>query len=193
MLDKLEEIKEMPESTRQHIREEIESLDYQNDTENAKTVSYLDNALNLPWDKYIEPFWDIKHTQTVLDSSHYGLHQTKQRILEFIAKNKRTNSNQGNFRCFIFLFIFNRIGAASHWTSRFVFFFFFFAFFVIGRNADLAFVGVGKTSIAQSIGKSLKRPVGFISLSGQSDPVHIKGSKRTYIGAHSGFYLNLSI
>ena len=41
--------------------------------------------------------------------------------------------------------------------------------------------GVGKTSIAKSIGECLKRPTTVISMGGQNDPIHIKGSKRTYV------------
>jgi ATP-dependent Lon protease len=41
--------------------------------------------------------------------------------------------------------------------------------------------GVGKTSIAKSIGECLKRPTTIISMGGQNDPIHIKGSKRTYV------------
>lgn len=46
----------------------------------------------LPWDKKVTPVWDVQYSQKVLEESHYGMLDTKDRILEFIAKNKRINS-----------------------------------------------------------------------------------------------------
>ena len=41
--------------------------------------------------------------------------------------------------------------------------------------------GTGKTTIAQLIGKALKRKTGLINLSGENDTITLKGSKRTYV------------
>jgi ATP-dependent Lon protease len=49
--------------------------------------------------------------------------------------------------------------------------------------------GVGKTSIAKSIGECLKRPTTVISMGGQNDPMHIKGSKRTYVDSQPGIFV----
>ena len=49
--------------------------------------------------------------------------------------------------------------------------------------------GVGKTSIAKSIGDCLKRPTTVISMGGQNDPIHIKGSKRTYVDSQPGIFV----
>jgi ATP-dependent Lon protease len=49
--------------------------------------------------------------------------------------------------------------------------------------------GVGKTSIAKSIGECLKRPTTIISMGGQNDPMHIKGSKRTYVDSQPGIFV----
>jgi ATP-dependent Lon protease len=49
----------------------------------------------MPWDQRVEPFWDVQFSQKVLETSHYGMSETKERILEFIAKNKRINSQKG--------------------------------------------------------------------------------------------------
>jgi len=46
----------------------------------------------MTWDEKVEPFWDVSFSSNVLRKSHYGMTETKQRILEFIAKNKRVNS-----------------------------------------------------------------------------------------------------
>lgn len=49
--------------------------------------------------------------------------------------------------------------------------------------------GVGKTTIAKSIGDCLKRPTTVISMGGQNDPIHVKGSKRTYVDSQPGIFV----
>ena len=48
--------------------------------------------------------------------------------------------------------------------------------------------GTGKTTIATLIGKALKRKVGIINLSGNSDPMILKGCKRTYVDAQPSIF-----
>jgi len=79
--------------------------------------------------------------------------ETKERILEFIAKNKRINTQKG------------------------------MVLLLTGPP------GVGKTSIAKSIGECLQRPTTVISMGGQNDPIHIKGSKRTYVDSQPGIFV----
>mmetsp|Transcript_16385 Transcript_16385/g.27744 ORF Transcript_16385/g.27744 Transcript_16385/m.27744 type:complete len:436 (+) Transcript_16385:711-2018(+) len=151
--EKLDEVKLMDESTRKVLQEEIDQLDSKNDTETSRKVQYLNQVFRLPWDKSVDPFWDVKFSREVLDESHYGMQDTKDRILEFIAKNKRIDSDQG------------------------------MVLLLTGPP------GVGKTSIAKAIGACLKRPTTVISMGGQNDPIHIKGSKRTYVDSQPGIFV----
>jgi len=48
--------------------------------------------------------------------------------------------------------------------------------------------GTGKTTVAQLIGKALKRKTGIINLSGESDNITLKGSRRTYVDAQPSIF-----
>ena len=90
--EKLNSVKNMPESVRKVIQEEINQVDMKNDMDNARKVTFLNQIFRLPWDKRVEPFWDVSFAKDVIEKSHYGMKETKERIYEFIAKNKRINS-----------------------------------------------------------------------------------------------------
>ena len=85
----------MEDSVRKTLQEEIDGLDAKNDTETSRKVQFLNQVFRLPWDKTVETFWDVDYSHKILDESHYGMQDTKDRILEFIAKNKRINSKTG--------------------------------------------------------------------------------------------------
>ncbi|CAI2378439.1 unnamed protein product [Moneuplotes crassus] len=150
----LDEVEEMPDRIRKIIQEEINGLESKSsDMDSARKATFLQHVFRLPWDKRIDAYWDVQFSRQVLEESHYGMVETKERILEFIAKNKRINSKKG------------------------------MVLLLTGPP------GVGKTSIANSIGDCLKRPTAVISMSGQSDPSHIKGSKRTYVDSQPGIFI----
>mmetsp|Transcript_34657 Transcript_34657/g.53050 ORF Transcript_34657/g.53050 Transcript_34657/m.53050 type:complete len:125 (+) Transcript_34657:1306-1680(+) len=92
---KLDAIEDMSESIRKEIQEEINGLETKSEHESARKVQYLNHVFRLPWDKAVDPFWDVQHSRQVLEDTHYGMSDTKERILEFIAKNKRVNSKTG--------------------------------------------------------------------------------------------------
>lgn len=151
--EKLDSVKNMTDSVRKVIQEEINGLDSKSDMETSRKTNYLTQVFRLPWDQRVDPFWDVQYSRDVMEKSHYGMSETKERILEFIAKNKRINSQKG------------------------------MVLLLTGPP------GVGKTSIAKSIGECLKRPTTIISMGGQNDPMHIKGSKRTYVDSQPGIFV----
>lgn len=63
--------------------------------------NYLDWLLELPWNKYSEIKQDLHKAQQILDSKHYSLHEVKERIIEYLAVNTRTNKLSGPIICFV--------------------------------------------------------------------------------------------
>ena len=52
----------MQDSVRKVLQEEVDALDSKNETETARKVQFLNQVFRLPWDKTVDPFWDVKHS-----------------------------------------------------------------------------------------------------------------------------------
>ncbi|OYQ28776.1 endopeptidase La [Sandarakinorhabdus cyanobacteriorum] len=63
--------------------------------------NYLDTLLGLPWGKKSKIKKDIVAAQTVLDADHYGLEKVKDRIVEYLAVQARTNKLKGPILCLV--------------------------------------------------------------------------------------------
>ena len=67
--------------------------------ESAVIRNYLDKIISLPWKYCTEENLDIEHAQEVLDNDHYGLHDVKERIIEFLAVRKINPDVKGQIIC----------------------------------------------------------------------------------------------
>ena len=67
------------------------------------TVSrnYLDVLLGLPWGKKSKLKHDIAEAERILDEDHYGLEKVKERIVEYLAVQVRTNKLKGPILCLV--------------------------------------------------------------------------------------------
>ncbi len=63
--------------------------------------NYLDWMLNIPWGKNTKVKKDIKNAEKILNQDHYGLGKVKDRILEYLAVQQRTNSLKGPILCLV--------------------------------------------------------------------------------------------
>ncbi|HUE78613.1 MAG TPA: endopeptidase La [Sphingomicrobium sp.] len=63
--------------------------------------NYLDVLLGLPWGKKSRVKKDIAEAQAVLDEDHYGLEKVKDRIVEYLAVQARTNKLKGPILCLV--------------------------------------------------------------------------------------------
>ena len=63
--------------------------------------NYLDILLGLPWGKKSKLKKDIAAAQAVLDDDHFGLEKVKDRIVEYLAVQARTNKLKGPILCLV--------------------------------------------------------------------------------------------
>ncbi|MBI3439916.1 MAG: endopeptidase La [Proteobacteria bacterium] len=69
--------------------------------ESTVVRNYLDWLLSLPWGNKKKVKKDIDAAQAVLDEDHYGLDKVKDRILEYLAVQARTNKLRGPILCLV--------------------------------------------------------------------------------------------
>ena len=70
-----------------------------NSPDSSVLRSYLENVLELPWDKAKKEKFDIKDVAKVLDEDHYGLKDVKERILEYLAVRSLTGGKNTTVLC----------------------------------------------------------------------------------------------
>ncbi|MBF6594045.1 MAG: endopeptidase La [Thermaceae bacterium] len=146
------------------------------DSAEASVVrTYLDWIVGLPWNTRTEDQINLKQAKAILEEDHYGLDKVKDRVLEYLAVRKlkleRLTNPSGKT---------GDVGQAKQGEI---------AAEEVAKGPILLFVGppgVGKTSIAKGIAKSLGRKYHRISLGGARDESDIRGHRRTYIGALPG-------
>ncbi len=63
--------------------------------------NYLDVLLGLPWGKKSRLKKDITKAQDILDADHFALEKVKERIIEYLAVQSRTNKLKGPILCLV--------------------------------------------------------------------------------------------
>jgi len=63
--------------------------------------NYLDWMTELPWSNKSKINTDLKSAQKILDTDHYGLEKVKERIIEFLAVQKRIQKLKGPILCLV--------------------------------------------------------------------------------------------
>ena len=63
--------------------------------------TYIDTLFALPWNNYTEDNKDLNLAKEKLDSTHYGLDELKERIIEYLALAQMTNGLNNPIICFV--------------------------------------------------------------------------------------------
>ncbi len=187
MRDRIEEL-ELTEDQRLEINRELRRLERTSPQSAEYQVirTFLEWITELPWNERTEEKIDLEKAETILEEDHYGLEDIKDRILEFLAVRKLQLDRMSEEEAAQETETDEEMSGSeseneeSELAPEEA---------LSGRGPILLFVGppgVGKTSIAQSIARSLGRNYVRISLGGARDEADIRGHRRTYVGAMPG-------
>ena len=93
----------MPKDVEKKCMSELKKLKNMSPMSAEATVirNYLDWMIDLPWFKKSEVDIDLKKALSVLDADHFGLVKVKERIIEFLAVQKRMDKIKGPILCLV--------------------------------------------------------------------------------------------
>ena len=93
----------MPKEAKDKTRLEINKLKMMSPMSAEATVvrSYIDWMLSVPWKKRSKVRTDIREAEAILEADHYGLNEVKERILEYLAVQKRVRKIKGPVLCLV--------------------------------------------------------------------------------------------
>ena len=93
----------MPEEARDKALSELGKLKMMSPMSAEASVvrSYIDWMVSVPWTKRSKVKHDLKRASTILDEDHYGLDEVKDRILEYLAVQKRVRKVKGPVLCLV--------------------------------------------------------------------------------------------
>ena len=93
----------MPKDVEKKCMAELKKLKNMSPMSAEATVirNYLDWMIDLPWYKKSEVDIDLKKALSVLDADHFGLEKVKERIVEFLAVQKRMDKIKGPILCLV--------------------------------------------------------------------------------------------
>ena len=93
----------MPKEVEKKCMSELKKLKNMSPMSAEATVvrNYLDWMIDLPWFKKDKVDIDLNKALKVLDEDHFGLEKVKERIIEFLAVQKRMNKIKGPILCLV--------------------------------------------------------------------------------------------
>ena len=126
-----------------------------------QTEKYIEWITSLPWENESSDNLDLVHAKSILDRNHFGVHEIKDRILEYLAVMKltktnvsKTGKNEPQIRAPILCFV--------------------------------GLVGTGKTTLAYSIAEAMGRKFVRIPFGGMGSAFDLRGQSRMHKEAEPG-------
>ncbi|MCG7537723.1 endopeptidase La [Pseudoalteromonas sp. OOF1S-7] len=94
---------QMPKEAEEKATSELNKLKMMSPMSAEATVvrSYIDTLIGVPWKKRSKVKKDLANAQKILDADHYGLEKVKERIIEYLAVQQRTNKLKGPILCLV--------------------------------------------------------------------------------------------
>ncbi len=93
----------MPKAAQEKARAELNKLKMMSPMSAEASVlrSYVDWMVNVPWQQRSKIKHDLARAERILNEDHYGLDEVKERILEFLAVQKRVKKLKGPVLCLV--------------------------------------------------------------------------------------------
>mgnify|MGYP000123805166 FL=1 len=93
----------MPKEAEEKTRAELNKLRMMSPMSAEASVlrAYIDWMLKVPWKKRSKVRHDLQRAEDVLEKDHFGLEEVKERILEYLAVQKRVNKIKGPILCLV--------------------------------------------------------------------------------------------
>ncbi len=93
----------MPKEVKAKASAELNKLKMMSPMSAEATVvrNYLDWVVGMPWKKRTKSSIELEQAEKVLNEDHYGLEQVKERILEYLAVQKRARKVRGPILCLV--------------------------------------------------------------------------------------------
>jgi len=93
----------MPKEAKEKTQAELNKLRMMSPMSAEASVvrAYVDWMIKVPWKKRSKVRHDLERAETVLEEDHYGLEEVKERILEYLAVQKRVKKIKGPILCLV--------------------------------------------------------------------------------------------
>lgn len=128
-------------------------------------ANYIDWITSLPWEKESDDNLDLATAAQILEKNHYGLHDIKNRITEYLAVLKLTEREERD---------------DPAWKG-------------VGHRAPILFfvglVGIGKTTMAISVAEALQRKFIRIPFGGLGSALDLRGQSKVHPDAEPGLII----
>jgi ATP-dependent Lon protease len=127
------------------------------DEKYEKVSRYIDWVLRIPWQAETQDTLNVEHAKDIFEKHHYGMHDVKNRFLEYVSVLKLRSENPdtaSEFRAPILLLV--------------------------------GLVGTGKTTFGVSLAEALGRKLVRIPFGGMGSAAELRGNSRLILGSEPG-------